>query len=552
MTIFFLSVFKTVSAFNIDASLDRKLVQDNESFTLSFSIKGEDISVEPDLTPLNRNFEIISQQKSQQVNIVNGQINRETRWDIQLMSKTTGALIIPEIAFGKSFSPQLYIQVNPSTLKEEFTGHEDIFLETRLDKNSGMVGEQFILTIRFYRAVDLQSGEITEPDISQQDAIVERLGQDTTFDTKQYDLPYVVTERRYAIFPKKEGLLEIPSISFSGDVIKGRISVFDAFGAKIIRKKALAKPISLTVLPTPSAYQGDWLPASDLVIAQSWTPQDDKIEIGTPITRTIQVTVEGAMLSQLPEIVTNYPSAFKVYQDQSAPIEEKTEGGFKSQKQYKVVLMATQSGQYHFPTIRIPWWDTKTKSIKWAEALGREYEVIALTAASEHPGEKALPPQSQQPLTARLSISQHPIWPWATAALAILWLCTLGFTLRTFRKQQNLQSDLHSVRETLTERQYKQQVKQAAIKHDAKLTALAFLRWGQCHWPEKSIHAIVDIKVLVDAALQTEISTLNEALYGKGEDWNGQKFWQAFDEWKPNKSKLSKIYDLPPLYTHNR
>lgn len=544
-----LSTANAVWAFNVDASLDRKLVQENESFTLSFSIKGENISAEPDLSPLNRNFEIISQQKSQQVNIVNGQINRETRWDIQLISKTTGSLIVPEISFGKSSSPELYIQVNPASEKLEFTGNEDIFLETRLDKNAGIIGEQFILTIRLYRAVDLQSGEITEPDISQQEAIVERLGQDNTFDTKQYNHPYIVTERRYAIFPKKEGVLEIPAITFTGDVIKGRVSVFDAFGAKIIRKKSVSKPLSLTILPKPAAYQGDWLPASDLVIAQSWTPGDDTIEMGTPITRTIQLTAEGVMLSELPELTTIYPSAFKVYTDQSAPIEEKGEQGFRSQKQYKVVLMATQPGQFHFPTIRIPWWDTKTKSIKWAEALGREYEVVASATQVESSAQPSLFVQPPQLQTVSSSTSQTSIWQWTTAIFGVLWLGTLGVGWVVYRKsRQPIEHRFKSEQSGLSLRQYKNQLQQAALKNDAKRCALALLRWGQCQWPEKSIHAITDLEPLVDVAFQTEINTLNQALYGKSEGWDGKQFWEAFHHWKPIEGKVSKKMDLPPLY----
>lgn len=551
IALFSICFLNVVWAFSVDASIDRKLVQENESFTLSFSIKGEDINVEPDFNPLNRNFEIISQQKSQQVNVVNGKIDRETRWDIQLMSKTTGSLIIPEISFGKNKSPELYIQVNPASEKAEFTGNEDIFLEAHLDKNSGMVNEQFILTIRFYRAVDLQSGEITEPDISQQDAVVERLGQDSTFDTKQYNQTYVVTERRYAIFPKKEGKLEIPMITFTGDVIKGRISVFDAFGAKIIRKKAMAQPLSLTVLPKSSTYSGDWLPAADLVIAQSWTPQEDKIEIGMPITRTIQLTVEGVMLSQLPELNIIYPSEFKVYTDQSAPLEEKTEGGFRSQKQYKVVLLATQAGQYHFPTIRIPWWDTKTKSIKWAEALGREYEILPSAAQLQPPPQQILPVQPQQPpAISAVSTDQILIWQWATAVLGILWFGTLGFAWMMYKKNQNPRTILNSGQDTLTLtlRQYHQQIKQATLKQDMKLTALALLRWAQSQWPEKSIHAIADIEPFVDTLFRREINKLNQVLYGKAEAWDGKKFWQAFDQWKPKESNLSQENDLPPLY----
>lgn len=548
IALFFLCFLNVAWAFSVDASLDRKLVQENESFMLSFSIKGEDITSEPDLTPLNRNFEIISQQKSQQVNIVNGKIDRETRWDIQLMSKTTGSLIIPQIIFGKIKSPELYIQVNPASEKAEFTGNEDIFLETHLDKNAGMVDEQFILTIRFYRSVDLQSGEITEPDIAQQDAVVERLGQDSTFETKQYNQTYVVTERRYAIFPKKEGKLEIPTITFTGDVIKGRISVFDAFGAKIIRKKAMAQSLSLTALPKPSGYQGDWLPASDLVIAQSWTPEDDKVEMGTPITRTIQLTVEGVMLSHLPELKTVYPSEFKVYTDQSAPLEEKTVQGFRSQKQYKMVLLATQAGQYHFPTIRIPWWDTKTKSIKWAEALGREYEVTPSVAQLQQSPQQVLPVQPPQPQAMSSPTAQISIWQWATAVLGILWFGTLGFALMMYKKQQNSNVSINSAQGNLTLPQYQHQIKQASLKQDTKLTAIALIRWGQCQWPEKSIHAVADIEPLVDTVLRTEINKLNQALYGKVEGWDGKKFWEAFDQWKPKKSKLYKENDLPPLY----
>lgn len=537
--------FKVAWAVTIDATLDRKVVQENESFTLTFSIIGESLEGEPDLTPLKRNFDIISQQRSQNISVINGKTDRETRWVIQLMSKTSGSLIIPQIQFGHSISPELYIQVNPTIQNATFTGNEDIFLETKLDKPTGYIGEQFILTIRFYRAVDLRSGELTEPDIAQQDATIERLEQDRTFETKQYNQPYIVTERKYAIFPKKSGKITIPSVVFTGDIMKGRVSVFDAFSSNIQRRKISATPLTLTVLPKPEAYKGNWLPASDLMLTQSWSPEASEVDMGTPVTRTIQIEASGVMLNQLPQIASDYPSSFKVYIDQGSPVELKTEAGFTSQKQYKIVLMAIKPGQYHLPEVRVPWWDTTNKVIKWAEVAGRDIEVVAV--ATNEPA-SSLPPSSTQIISTGKT-AEASIWKWSTLALGVLWLGTLccGWV---FYRRKGIAS--HSKKaESQDEISLKQaiyQIKQAALKNDAKLCAIPLLRWAQLSWPDKIIHAIGDIHQYVSSPLTEEMIKLNHILYGKQQIWDGQTFWRAFKEFQPEKRKSFKSDSLPPLY----
>ena len=64
-----------------------------------------------------------------------------------------------------------------------------------------MSNPKSLYTVRLYRRVDVAQAELSEPELA--DAVIEKLGEDSNYNTVVNGVSYLVTERKYAIFLRK-------------------------------------------------------------------------------------------------------------------------------------------------------------------------------------------------------------------------------------------------------------------------------------------------------------------------------------------------------------
>ncbi len=204
----------TVNADEIQVSVDRNPVSLNDSFRIIFS-SSHGFNDDPDLSPLQENFEILDQQHSSNSSWVNGHSTSSDQWIISVLAKQSGELLIPPVAFGKDISKPLKITVSNSQNLPQ--GDEDLMLEVEASPEKPYVQSQVLYTLRFYRRVPITQARLEEPQIK--DAVVEKLGDDSTFNTQLNGVDYVVTERKYAIFPQQSGVFTIQPITVNADVL---------------------------------------------------------------------------------------------------------------------------------------------------------------------------------------------------------------------------------------------------------------------------------------------------------------------------------------------
>ena len=106
-------------AAGISASLDRTVVSEGESVELTLQSQGAIALSTPDLSPLNKDFEILGSRQVSSLSTGTGGTQQSTRWLISLLPKRLGQLEIPSLQVGDSHSPALQLQELPYTLNAD-------------------------------------------------------------------------------------------------------------------------------------------------------------------------------------------------------------------------------------------------------------------------------------------------------------------------------------------------------------------------------------------------------------------------------------------------
>ena len=145
-------------AISVQAVADRNRVAVGESLNLELRVTGKP-NMEPDLSALQQNWDILRRSQSSQIQIINKSISRSVIYNLTLMPKKTGTVIIPTVCFGSDCTIPLPIEVvsSPSTAKVKSS---PLLLEADISPQKVVVQEQLLLRIRLLRRIDLIDGQL--------------------------------------------------------------------------------------------------------------------------------------------------------------------------------------------------------------------------------------------------------------------------------------------------------------------------------------------------------------------------------------------------------
>lgn len=533
-------------AVDISVSVDRNPVKMDESFKIYFTAS-DNPDGEPDFSPLEQDFTVLNQSQSSNTSWVNGEYSKTIRWTVEAMAKKSGKLEIPGIIFGSDTSKPLSIEVSDKAANNNGVNpNDDLFLQVKASPEQPFVQSQVIYTVRVYRRVEITQASLGEPELT--DAVVEKLSQDSEFNTVVNGVSYLVTERKYAIFPQKSGVMTIKPITLTADVVVdsggGRGGFGGFFGSPITQtKRVLSEEIKLNVKPVPASFKGKaWLAADQLNLTEEWSGDNQQMKVGEPLTRTLTLKGEGTAIGQLPELNSVKTDAnLKAYPDQPVLNEQKLPSGIVSSRQEKIAIIPAKPGKHTLPAIEIPWFNTKIQQMEIAKlpettvtVLGEVVENPPAVPVSPAKPQVANPTQTETvpaitPQPATPTVANNPtIWLWVSVFLGLGWLITLAyFLLRNPKiKPDDSQSQNH-VQQELRLKEINSQLKQACNQNDSQAAKNALLAWGKQQFNANNMGAIAHN---CDTPLRDEIMNLNAVLYGKNaETWQGYGLLQAFN-----------------------
>jgi len=540
-----------VFAAQISVSFDRNPVSVDESFQIIFTANDTPDN-DPDFSPLERDFEILGQSQSSNSSWVNGKSSKTVQWTLNVMAKHTGNLAIPPVKFGDDVSQPNSILVTQVTVNKAVNTDDDLFLEVEANPQTPYVQSQVLYTVRLYRRVEIAQAALNEPELG--DAVIEKLGDDSNYNTQINGVSYLVTERKYAIFPQKSGSLTIKPLLLTAEVVASSRPNFNGFfNSQTTRtRKISSKSVTLDVKPAPATFTGKhWLSAEQVVLKEEWSGDNQQMKVGEPLTRTLTLLAKGATVGQLPELNTGkIDDQLKTYPDQPVLQEQKKPEGLIAFREEKIAIIPSKAGFYKLPAIEIPWFNSQSQKMEVARIP--ETTITALDAAGTMP-DMAVPvapvpvqqPQKTEQTTPIINQPQQQnTWLWVSVFLGSGWLATLAYFLvkRPAKKPVVEKTE----REIRLEDSVKS-LKKACADNNAAAAKDALLVWGRQKHGAVSLGAIAELS---DARLRDEILNLNQVLYGKSaEQWQGKKLFQAFVENKA-REKIAATDDdkLEPLY----
>lgn len=557
------SVVATPALAALQASVDRNPVGAGESVTLTLS-SSDDLSGSPDLSALQQNFDILGQSQNTSYQFINGSSSRTTQWQISLMPKHGGKILIPSLTIdGEQSQPLLLAVTADSARTAPQSG--DLFLEAEATPRSVYVQQQVIYTVKLYRKVSLGNGAtLSEPTLPAGDAVIEKLGDDKSYQVYRDGVGYNVIERDYAIYPQKSGSFEIPPLVFDGDVVQaggGGFFSLDPFGQTTQHRRIDSNAVTITAKPMPAAFHGSqWLPARNLQLVEQWSQTPPTFTVGQPITRTVALMADGLTASQLPPLTGGTIEGLKQYPDQPLLKDTKDSSGITGMRTEKVAIIPTRPGTVTLPAITVPWWNTATDTLETARLPARTITVAPAPAGSTPP---PAPPVSNPLATAPAPVAPvaataAPLstrtagagrWPWLALLLGLGWLATALAWWRQARRRPRPAAPAKEGDATL--RRLEKRLKASCFTNDAAGCKDHLLAWARQRWPEHPPVSLTALAQRCAPPLAAALTALDRALYAPGDaPWQGQELWQQFCRQPPAERTptAAKPDDLRPLY----
>ncbi|MHB1590168.1 MAG: BatD family protein [Sulfuricella sp.] len=564
----------------INAWLDRNQVGPGESVQLTLQHDGQ-TDTQPDLSPLKQDFDVLGRGTSSSIQFINGKMSAQIQLSLVLAPKHSGKLLVPALQWDGQYSPALALTVDSNSATGQAgsvapgnASHE--FIVTSLDQKQPYVQAAVTLTVRLYVDESLSQASLElQPN---NDVLIQQLGKDRQTSETRNGRDYQVVERKYLLFPQRSG-----RISLDGPVLNAQVQDTrnaDSFFGNVFGGNPFAgmlnatRPlriqgdrIVLNVRPRPTSGTGhDWLPAQNMTLEETWQPDNGPIHAGDPITRHLHLSARGLTASQLPDLslLMPLPAGLRAYPDQPRLNTSVQGDGVIGTRDQDIALIASRSGRYVIPAMRLFWWDTTKNIQREVDLAAHTLDVLPSTAAFSAgvtpPSQN--PPVSTQPASAPSFPSPNTAdattnfrWLWISLGLAVLWLGTLFAWWRNGRRNpkhpssgsgEQASAPLATPRSADARKAFRQACRentpQAARRH--------LLDWARAAWPNDPPIGLKAMAVrLDDPSLKPLLDQLDRACYAGGE-WQGESLLEALkslsDRTKPVVRSAPKLAGLYP------
>jgi hypothetical protein len=379
------------------------------------------------------------------------------------------------------------------------------------------VQSQVLVTLRLFIGVSTGRATLTQPEVTGGEAIVERLGEDSQYQTMRGGRTFIVRERRFAVFPQAAGKLTIGPASFEAMVIPdrgfSRVQRFRSGVIEIDAQPAVAPPAALA--------GAAWLPAQRVTLTEEWNDPSTELAVGLPRTRKIVVEGIGLLETQLPEISVAQQPGLRQYADQPELAHEITADGLKSRRSVGFAVIAQQPGEVTMAGVQVPWWNVTAQRWEVAELPPR---TLTIKPSSEvTPAETAAAPTAT---TAPVVTSARSYWPVATAVLALAWLATLALWWRSRGARASRSAERRE--QTATERpqplrKILRDLDSACAVGDADAARRALLAFADTKFGAEGPRSLGALAAVLPAAVGHEVLALEASIYGATPGaWHGE------------------------------
>ncbi len=350
---------------SLTMSIDRTSLSMGETATLDVKFVGGDRNTPaPDMSKLT-GFNILNRSSSINFRSVNGVSEKSTVHSMTISPKQVGTFTIGPaeiVANGKSYkSNQITVKVTaeqPATAAQAGGQKKDLFMEAIVDNDNPYVGEQVLLTVRFYHAVNLISQpSYTAPQTT--DFWSDVISSQPSYFTNVGGRRYRVLEINTALFPTRSGRLQIGRAFLETQVSEKRKQDKFGFNSFFNRGRTVSlrsRPLEINVKPLPSANKPKDF--SGVVGSYAITASVDQssTEVNAPVTVTYRISGLGN-IKVLPRPKMPQVSDFRVYEGSSDETVTKDKNVLGGIKVFEQTFIPTHEGRLKIPGVAYDFFD---------------------------------------------------------------------------------------------------------------------------------------------------------------------------------------------------
>ena len=367
----------------------------NLTESIIYTIKIDDVEVNPEvrLDKLEKSFSIIAGPNvGSEYRYINGKRSSSRSISWTLIPKGDGILIIPsfEVKVGKKifFTKEFKVEVVEQNIDKST---KDLILEVNIDKTDVVVGEQIVISYKFYTRI--ASKVISTEFPKYKNFWTEKLFDPTgtqinpdSWEDIEIDGYNYKSLKLYevSIFPLEEGVFELDSMIMKVETKEKDPSFnrlfwndpfFDTFSQYTSARILVSDPIKVKVSSLKNIPE-DFSGAVGLFKLSS-SISEGKIEEGIPAIFTLKLDGSGN-LKNIGRPIIKFPDKLEVFEGETL-IEKNITDSSSGSISWKYNLIPRKSGIFKITPISLPYYSPKIK--KWSNAISNEvvFEVFEST-----------------------------------------------------------------------------------------------------------------------------------------------------------------------------
>jgi hypothetical protein len=372
VSILLLLYVDTAWALTFRATVDKTEATLQDQIMLTLSVEGTQDGIKPQLPELTA-FDLMSRGSSTRMQIINNKVSSGVDYRYILVPKQVGTFEIGPATIeynGKTItSNKITLTIKKADSQPQAS--KDVFVTAQVSNKTPYVNEQIIYTFKLYRRIQIANASLENPSFD--GFRVEPLGKERQYEKVVNGRAFAVTEIKQALFPTREGTIEIEPAKIRCDVVvrSGRRGGFfdDAFFGftRGEPKTFRSSPITVEVKPLPS--EGMTPLFSGLVGNFSLTTSvsKKKLEVGDTTTLTISIAGSGNIKdAQGPEFpLLDY---FKVYDDKPAFTTKTSQNTFGGTFTVKKALVPLKDGSLAVPSLSFTYFNPAQETFELAKS----------------------------------------------------------------------------------------------------------------------------------------------------------------------------------------
>lgn len=282
----------------------------------------------------------------------------------------------------------------------------DLFTSATVSTTEPFVGQQVLYTWRLFRRVRLVKPRLEPYRFDGFQA--EELGEVAEYETLVNGLPYLVHERRIALFPQRAGSLAVTGPTLHCGVVTGRRGadrlMDGSFGGFTPEARRLqTAPITLTVRELPAAPEG----FSGLIGRFALTATLSKQELRVGDSVLLRLTVSGnGPLELLHEPQLGGLTGFKSYAEKPVSHTRRNENGITTERVYSRALVPLEARQAAIPAVPLVYFDPEGAAYRRTASKPLTLSILPAIETAAHTTAAAVVPR--QPPSAATPGSPEP------------------------------------------------------------------------------------------------------------------------------------------------